>query len=100
MEKTGKKDKKDKKAEKQKKYDDKAAKAFEKKSEQFKSSKSDPAGLLQVLLEDPPFKATDLKLKQDTFMMVMKTFCKLKSGDLGDLVETLGEDKAIDMLKY
>ena len=68
-----KKDKKAEKAEKQKKYDDKYKKGYDKKAEEFKSGKKDPIDLLDLLLDNPPFKASDLKLKQDTFMMVMKT---------------------------
>ena len=88
------------KAAKQKKIDDKAAKIFTAKSEEYKSGKKEPIDLLDLLLSDPPFKTSDLKLKQDTFLMVLKTFCKLKGSQLKDLLAKLDEDKAVDLLKY
>jgi hypothetical protein len=93
-------DKKDKKAEKQKKNDEKYAKAFAKKQDAYKGGKSEPEELLKILLKDPPFKGSDLSLKQDTFMMILKTLSKMKISQMKKLVETLGEDLAIDLLKY
>ena len=72
---------------------------FDTKKSAFKSA-SDSVEALNSLLEDPPFKSSNKALKQETFMMVMKTFTKMKGSELPKLIEKLGEDKAIDMLKY
>ena len=100
MKKSKKSDKNDKKAEKQAKQDKVYEKAYEAKKEEFKKSSSDPVGLLDTLLDKPPFKASSLELKQDTFKMVIKTLCKLKTSEIEAAIEKLGEDKAIDLMKY
>ena len=69
MEKSPKKDKKgDAKDDKQKKLEEKYTKSYNKKVEEFKSTKIDTLDLLDILLDNPPFKSQNLELKQDTFV--------------------------------
>ena len=69
MEKSPKKDKKgDGKDDKQKKLEEKYTKSYNKKVEEFKSTKIDTLDLLDILLDNPPFKSQNLELKQDTFV--------------------------------
>ena len=101
MDKSPKKDKKaDSKEDKQKKIEQKYEKSYNKKVEEFKSTKIDALSLLNILLDNPPFKSQNLELKQDTFLMVIKTFAKVKPTQLEELVSNLGEDKSVDLLKY
>ena len=99
MEKSPKK-KNEAKEDKQKKAEEKYTKSYNKKVEEFKSTKIDPADLLVILLDNPPFKSENLELKQDTFIMVIKAFGKVKPTQLEELIKKLGEDKSIDLLKY